>query len=348
MADYFKLRISLSRGIEDATAKKSQCTYLVEYYYRDATGRLAKVTVCEDGLVYRSAATFRRQLNPAWPGKPGQKPAPAKMVEIPGEQMALPVGAEPCPEAEYESALAQVLAYEQKKEEERLKEKAFVESLKQGMLRAQHAAEEADVAEPMLVPDPHFLDDFTILDFETAKDRPIELAAVRFVNWKPVDEMQLFVALPPGEYVPAMITELTGITSRMLQGAPDVKAVLKRFRALAGPSLLIAHNVTYDRRILEKSRTGLGATAPLENKWLCTLTVARHHYPTRTSHKLPDLCQAFGINTKGNHRALKDCHMTFELLRRMHQEKPVEASLVGCTSVAQAKKAAQPSLFAAA
>lgn len=344
MPEYYHLRSGLSRN---------DCTWLKQYFYRDATGRLAQVSVYENGFMFRSAASFRCQLNEAWPGKPGQKPAPAKYVEIPGDPLGVPAGAVPCPAAEYEAALQRVLDYEKQQQQERLKEIAFVKSLRKGMSRQAHAAEEAGAAEAGVVEQPapvalHFLDDFTILDFETAHEKPIELAAIRYQNWQPVGQLHTFVALPAGQVVPARITDLTGITSRMLRGAPDVKQVLTQFRELAGPSLLIAHNVGYDRRILENTRTALGARRPLANPWLCTLTAARTLYPEQASHKLPDLCAHFGLSSRGNHRALSDVQMTFSLLKCMHEQRPLPATLIGCTSAAQAKKAAvQPSLFAA-
>jgi DNA polymerase III epsilon subunit-like protein len=341
MAEYFKLRSGLSRPA---------CTWMEHYFYRDATGRLAEVIICEDGFSHRRAASFRCQRNEDWPGKPGQKPAPAKYVEIPGAELAVPAGALPCPAAEYEAARHRVLDNEKQQQQERSKEIAFLKSLRKGMSRQAHAAEEAGAAEAVVVPLPaaHFLSDFTILDFETAYDKPIELAAIRYQNWQPVGQLHTFVALPAGEFVPGRITNLTGITSRMLRGAPDVKQVLTQFKGLAGPSLLIAHNVVYDRRILENTRQALGARRPLANAWLCTLTAARTLYPEQASHKLPDLCEHFGLSSQGHHRALKDVQMTFSLLERMHQQRPLPATLIGCTSVAKAKKnAVQPSLFAA-
>jgi hypothetical protein len=50
MAEYFKLRSGLSRP---------DCTWLEHYYYRDATGRLAEVIICEDGFSHRRAANFK-------------------------------------------------------------------------------------------------------------------------------------------------------------------------------------------------------------------------------------------------------------------------------------------------
>ncbi|QIX61837.1 3'-5' exonuclease [Hymenobacter sp. BT18] len=345
MPSYFKLRTGLSRGIEDGTSKKKVCTYMMQYFYRDATGRLAEITVCEDGFCYRSAASFRQQLNPEWPGKPGQKPTPRKYVEVPGDELGLPVGAVPCSAAEYDAALAQVIAAEKKAEAERLKEKEFAESLKKGMVRNQHAAEEAGVAEPLVLAPAHFLDDFTVFDTETTgfsaeNCRLLEVAAVRYINWEEVDRMQSFVRFT--EFIPAKIKALTGIRESDVRQAPEAKQVLARFRQLAGESLLVGHNVAFDIRFLEATRTRLGAKLPLPNKTLCTQAVSKRY---DGSHVLGDLCTRFGISNAGAHRALNDVLMTYQLLRHMHQQQPIGAEMIG----ASGKKKATPalSLFAA-
>lgn len=325
MPSYFKLRIGLSRA---------KCTEMVRYFCDDATG-LCSVNEYADGAIY---------LSPV-PPKHLREKYPNSLIRVPAEAV-------PCTAEEYAAAHARydVAAAKKKAEEEAMK------ALRKGMSRNAHAAQEAGAAEPAAVvvapmtpaPLAHFLDDFTILDFETANDKPIELAAVRYQNWQEVGRLQSFVALPAGEFVPARISDLTGITSSMLRGAPDCKKVLQQFKKLAGESLLIAHNVPYDRRILEKARTELGATTPLANAWLCTLTVARVLFPSEPSHKLPDLCRSFNITVVGSHRALNDVLMTYQLLHRMHQQSPIAEALVGQTSAAKAKKAtAQPSLFAA-
>ena len=325
MSSYFLLHTGLCRDIEDGASKKKKCTWKQEYFYLEA-GKLASISEYEDGLIYRSAAG----------------------------PFTVPVGAQPSTAEVYDAALARWQVVEDARLAKEAQEKEMKKLLKKGMTVHEHASVEAGAAEEV-APQPtpavwlnHFLDDFTILDFETANDKPIELAAVRYQNWQEVARMQSFVALPAGEFVPSRISELTGITNSMLRGAPDYKKVLQQFKKLAGESLLIAHNVTYDRRILEKARTELGASAPLVNQWLCTLTVARVLFPQEPCHKLPDLCRSFRITVVGSHRALNDVLMTEQLLRTMHQQSPIAETLVGQTSVAKARKAAaQPTLFAA-
>lgn len=338
---YFKLRTNLSRDIEDGASKKKKCSYVDAFFYRDATGRLAEVNICEDGFVYRSAASFRQKLNEAWPGKPGEK-TPPKYVEIAGEQLGVPSGAVPCAAAEYDAALQKVLDYEKKKEEERLKEKAFMESLKKGMLRNQHAAEEADVAEPILVVPAHFLDDFTVLDLEFQGTDILELAAIRYQQWQQVDKLQSFVRFR--SEINYHVSNLTGISKMDVWNAPEEKTVLQQFKRLAGDSLLVCHNLSADKRVLEAARTRLGATAPLANQWFCTLALAKQRLPD-CKYGLGELCSDFGIATHGAHRAMRDVEMCAGLLQHLHKMEPINGPLL---AKSKGKKATQPSLFAAA
>lgn len=334
MSSYFKLHTFLSR---------KDCTYVDNFYYRDATGRLAEVRVAEDGFVCRSAAAFRKALNPAWPGKPGEK-TPVKYIEVEGDELGLPFGAVSCAPAAYEAALQLVLGAERKKEEERLKEKAFMESLKSGMLRNQHAAEEADVAEPLRLQAPHFLADFTVLDLEFQGTDLLELAAVRYQDWQPINTLQSFIRFRgPLNY---HVTNLTGISAQDVWNAPEERKVLQQFKQLAGDSLLVCHNRSADRRILEAARTRQGAPAPLANDWFCTLALAKQRLPKR-KHGLGELCADFGIATHGAHRAMRDVEMCFGLLLHLHQMEPINGPLV---VKAKGRKAAQgtASLFTAA
>ncbi|TGE29711.1 3'-5' exonuclease [Hymenobacter metallicola] len=326
MPSYFKLRTGLSRGTDNPTANKKVCTYKEEYFCQDATG-VYSVNVYEDGFVYMS-------------------PVPSKELraKYPNAVLVVPAEAEPCTAADYEAAhtLFVVAEAKRKAEEEALK------SLRKGMSRNQHAAEEADVAEPVPVgsaPTPHFLADFTVLDLEFQGTDLLELAAIRYQDWQPVNQLQSFVRFrgPLNHHV----TKLTGITSADVWNAPEEKAVLRQFKALADDSLLVCHNLSADRRILEAARTRQGAPVPLPNQWFCTLALSRQRLPTAPSHKLGDLCTSFGISAHGAHRALRDVEMCAGLLQRFHQLEPINGPLV---VKAKGKKATvgTPSLFTVA
>lgn len=179
------------------------------------------------------------------------------------------------------------------------------------------------VPAPTLAPAPDFLADITVLDLEFQPSahggQMLELGAVRYQNLVPVEQLLTFVRCT--EPINYHVAKLTGITEADVRRAPDERLVLQEFRQLAGNSLLVAHNISADRRILEVTRTRLGAAAPLANDWLCTMAWAKCRYPA--PHKLGELCERFSIPTQGAHRALRDVQMCFALLIHMHAEQPI-------------------------
>lgn len=200
----------------------------------------------------------------------------------------------------------------------------------------------APPAPPALVEAPGLLADFTVLDLEFQGTDLLELAAIRYQHWQPVGQYVSFVRFR-GE-LSYHVTTLTGINRSDVYHAPEEKAVLRGFRQLAGESVLVCHNITADRRVLEAARTRQGATAPLANAWLCTLALAKLRLPKGQRCGLGELCQAFGISSLGAHRALRDVEMCYQVLRHLHSQQPL-TELV--TSAAKPKRAAQLSLLSA-
>jgi DNA polymerase-3 subunit epsilon len=164
---------------------------------------------------------------------------------------------------------------------------------------------------------------FTIFDFETTgldpeKDRVIEMAAVRVCDGHIVSEFSTLVKNGP---VVPKITEITGITNEELEhGMPDRTAfqILNRY---LGDSILVAHNAAFDLAFLHHSLMR-NADRTFENSFYDTLTISRdrHYYP----HKLTDMCDRYGIKLEGAHRALNDVYGCWDLLKKMHEEDPVD------------------------
>jgi DNA polymerase III subunit epsilon len=196
-----------------------------------------------------------------------------------------------------------------------------------------------------------FLHDYTVLDFEYIPKGqvPIELGAVRFTGGVEVGRLRSFIALPGAlDYVPAMVTDITGIRTEHLRNAPSAKAVLQQFFQLAGDSLLVAHNVAADRGVLENTRAALGKYTPLPGPWLCTMNVAKDRgYPGG----LAACCERYGINSRGHHGALTDAYLCHQVLQALHAEQPIEPAFASADGKKpkRGKVAAHtPDLFAAA
>ena len=99
----------------------------------------------------------------------------------------------------------------------------------------------------------------------------IEIGAVKVQNGK---EIARFESLVRASEVPENISELTGITSKMLANAPHLPAVLNEFRLFLGDSIFVAHNVGFDYGFISASldKCGFGV---LLNQRLCTINLSR-------------------------------------------------------------------------
>jgi DNA polymerase-3 subunit epsilon len=203
-------------------------------------------------------------------------------------------------------------------------------------------AQPAPAPEVAPAPAAGLLDDFTVLDLEFQNPGGIllEVAAIRYVNWQPVGQFVSFVRFR-GE-LNFHVAKLTGIMRDDVWNAPEEREVLIGLKNLIGDSVLVCHNIAADKRVLEATRTRLGAKTELPNKWLCTLALAKLRLPQAQQYGLGALCLTFDIPSLGAHRALRDVEMCYQVLRRLHEQQPV-TELV--TSSAKAKPK-QTSLFA--
>ncbi len=161
---------------------------------------------------------------------------------------------------------------------------------------------------------------FVILDFETTGLSPaggaraIEVSAREFIDGRAGEEFLSFI--DPGVEVPSEITQITGITTKMLQGAPKSPVVMRELAAFIGSSPVVGHNIGFDRKFLEYEATEfLGGR---EVRTLCTLLLARRVFPGQGSYRLGSIVQAVGISSPNQlHRASADTLVTAHLFDRI-------------------------------
>ena len=101
------------------------------------------------------------------------------------------------------------------------------------------------------------------------------------------------------------IERFTGITQDMIDSAPVPEAVLPGVADLMAGRVLVAHNASFDTRVLRQAfeRSGLYWPAP---PVLCTVALSRRFAPLVRQRKLGLLAGALGIEVEGAHRALPD------------------------------------------
>ena len=157
-----------------------------------------------------------------------------------------------------------------------------------------------------------------VLDFETtglntAKDRIIEIGAVKLANGQVVDSYGELI--DPGMLLPPRITEITHITDQMLRGQPTIAEAMPKLLAFMDGCPIAAHNAKFDCAVLDSELKRLGMSYDVPH--LDTLTLARKLYPELKTHKLGSVCKRLGVSLKDAHRAVNDAAATAQCLARM-------------------------------
>jgi DNA polymerase III subunit epsilon len=162
-----------------------------------------------------------------------------------------------------------------------------------------------------------------VIDFETTGlwphcgDRAIEIGAVRLEGEMITDCFQSL--MNPGCRISPFIEAFTGITNEMVESAPPCEKVMERFADFIDDHPLVAHNASFDGRILDSELGYIGRTR--NNALACSMLTARRVYPNAPNHKLATLVGYCGILTDGIfHRALADAEKTGRLWVAMMQE----------------------------
>lgn len=165
----------------------------------------------------------------------------------------------------------------------------------------------------------YLVDDYVLVDIETTGLSPqtddiIEIGAVKVKNNKIVEEYSSLLKI--GHSVPRYITNITGITTAMLEtNGKDTIEVLKEFREFAGDSILVGHNVNFDINfIYDKFEKYL--ETPLSNDFIDTMKIAKRLVDT-PNYKLGTLADYFNIDYTGAHRGLKDVEITFQVYNKL-------------------------------
>lgn len=156
--------------------------------------------------------------------------------------------------------------------------------------------------------DRDFTGEFICFDIETTglnprNDRITEIGAVRVVNNKIEDTFQTFV--DPQMPIPAKITDLTGITDRMVAGAPKEQEALKAFYEFCGEdAVLVAHNASFDTSFI------MAAASRCNMKYnftsIDTVEICRNTLKDIKNCKLNTVAKYMRLDDFNHHRAIDD------------------------------------------
>lgn len=153
------------------------------------------------------------------------------------------------------------------------------------------------------------------IDFETSGHAAHSACAVGMARIDKGEVSEVFYSLlrPPSAKV--LFTEVHGLTWAMLQDSPTFSQAYQSIADfLQGADVLLAHNASFDRRVLR------GCCAWFQNPlidlpFLCTLRGARRSLPL-PSKKLSVVCEHFGI-ALNHHHAGSDAAACAEVYLRL-------------------------------
>ena len=173
---------------------------------------------------------------------------------------------------------------------------------------------------------------YAIIDIETTggkynEEGITEIAIYKFDGHKVVDQ---FISLVNPEIpIQPFVVNLTGINNDMLRQAPKFYEVAKRIVEITEETIIVAHNASFDYRILKTEFSRLGFE--FERETLCTVELSKKLLPDVKSYSLGKLVRELGIPMSDRHRASGDAQATvtlFKLLMTKDTQKEIISNTV--------------------
>lgn len=164
---------------------------------------------------------------------------------------------------------------------------------------------------------------YVVFDTETTGLNPrqgdeiVQLAAVRIVNGRRVEGEVFDTLVNPGRPIPAVSTEVHGITDAMVADAPGVEEVVRRFHKFAEGAVLIAHNAPFDMEFLRRVEGTLGLS--FDMPVLDTVLLSAVVYGQHETHSLDALSHRLGITIpeEARHTAIGDTLATADAFLKL-------------------------------
>ena len=186
---------------------------------------------------------------------------------------------------------------------------------------------------------------YAIIDIETTggqfnEEGITEIAIYKFDGSEVVDQ---FISLVnPEKPIQPFVVKLTGINNAMLRSAPKFFEVAKRIIEITEGCILVAHNTSFDYRILrcEFNRLGYDFVKPT----LCTVELSKKLIPEQPSYSLGKLVRALGIPMSDRHRASGDALATVKLFQMLLAKDTEKEILIGLIK-AEIKSGLSPKLL---
>lgn len=164
-----------------------------------------------------------------------------------------------------------------------------------------------------------FPSDYVVIDIETTglspkNDSIIELAALQINDNQISDSFSVLVN--PGFKIPTEITDLTGITNRMIKNEKKIEEVLPDFLRFVGDMHVVGYRVNFDINFIYDNSMAL-LKKPFCNVFTDVWRIARRILCELPHHTLSDVADYYKIDCTKHHRALDDCKITQSVFSKL-------------------------------
>ena len=169
---------------------------------------------------------------------------------------------------------------------------------------------------------------YAILDIETTggkfnEEGITEIAIYKFDGHTTIDQ---FISLVnPEKPIQEFVVKLTGISNKMLKNAPKFYEIAKRILEITSDCILVAHNTSFDYRILCTEFDRLGYR--FNRNTLCTVELSQKLIINQPSYSLGKLIKSLGIPMSDRHRASGDALATVQLFKLL-LEKDLNKTII--------------------
>lgn len=166
-------------------------------------------------------------------------------------------------------------------------------------------------------------ENYVVIDIETTglsveEDEIIELAALRVVESKPVEEFSVLIRTE--KKIPINIQKMTGITEeKVSKEGRHIAEALHCFLKFVGEERVIAHNVSFDYSFLQKA-CRVNNLPEFINPCTDTLLLSRKRIEGVENYKLETIAKSLAVTISCEiHRALGDCYLTHGIYVKLNE-----------------------------
>lgn len=163
---------------------------------------------------------------------------------------------------------------------------------------------------------------YVVIDIETTglshlTDEIIEIGAVRVENGKPTEEFHSLVKCK--QKIPESVKKLTGITDEEVWNhGRELCTVLRDFLVFISDFQLVCHNVSFDYNFIQASCRRENISVP-KNKCIDTMILSKRLLKGLRDYKLQTIAENLSVNYSGQHRALRDCYITYGIYTKLNE-----------------------------